>query len=124
MARPQEHDRRERRKSGCSPAAASSAARSRRRWWPTSSGCTGSTGWKETPPPGVVFRTRTVPDGLLAPGPPTTATGRWTSGKWRLLTAPRATAPERVPRRAQAPKAPAPEGSALGKTPVKVIGED
>jgi uncharacterized membrane protein len=46
-------------------------------------------GWKETPPPGVAFRTRTVPDGPLVTKP---TDGRFrlvaTGGKWRLLTVP------------------------------------
>ena len=46
-------------------------------------------GWKETPPPGVVFRTRTVPDGPLVTKP---TDDRYRlvdqTGKWRLLTVP------------------------------------
>jgi len=46
-------------------------------------------GWKTTPPPGVVFRTRTVPDGPLVTKP---TDDRYrlvaTNGKWRLLTVP------------------------------------
>jgi hypothetical protein len=46
-------------------------------------------GWKTTPPPGVVFRTRTVPDGPLVTKP---TDDRYrlveTKGKWRLLTVP------------------------------------
>ena len=46
-------------------------------------------GWKVTPPPGVVFRTRTVPDGPLVTKP---TDDRFrlvgTNGKWRLLTVP------------------------------------
>jgi hypothetical protein len=46
-------------------------------------------GWKETPAPGVVFRTRTVPDGPLVTKP-TDDRFRLVDqdGKWRLLTAP------------------------------------
>ena len=46
-------------------------------------------GWKETPPPGVVFRTRTVPDGPLVTKP-TDDRYRLVDqhGKWRLLTVP------------------------------------
>jgi hypothetical protein len=46
-------------------------------------------GWKETPAPGVVFRTRTVPDGPLVTKP-TDDRFRLVSqdGKWRLLTVP------------------------------------
>jgi hypothetical protein len=46
-------------------------------------------GWKITPPPGVTFRTRTVPDGPLVTKP---TDDRYrlvaTNGKWRLLTVP------------------------------------
>jgi hypothetical protein len=46
-------------------------------------------GWKVTPPPGVTFRTRTVPDGPLVTKP---TDDRFrlvaTNGKWRLLTVP------------------------------------
>jgi hypothetical protein len=46
-------------------------------------------GWKTTPPPGVTFRTRTVPDGPLVTKP---TDDRYrlvaTNGKWRLLTVP------------------------------------
>jgi hypothetical protein len=46
-------------------------------------------GWKVTPPPGVTFRTRTVPDGPLVTKP---TDDRYrlvaTNGKWRLLTVP------------------------------------
>ena len=46
-------------------------------------------GWKVTPPPGVTFRTRTVPDGPLVTRP---TDDRYrlvaTNGKWRLLTVP------------------------------------
>jgi hypothetical protein len=46
-------------------------------------------GWKETPAPGVVFRTRTVPDGPLVTKP-TDDRFRLVAqeGKWRLLTVP------------------------------------
>ena len=84
-------------------------------------------GWKETPPPGVVFRTRTVPDGPLVTKP---TDDRYRlvdqGGKWRLLTVP----PEGNERgacpaaSADAPTAPAPPGASLGKAPVKVIGQD
>ncbi len=83
-------------------------------------------GWKETPPPGVVFRTRTVPDGPLVTKP---TDDRYRQvdqgGKWRLLTVPpegnrRGGCPEAS---AAAPTAP-PPGAPLGKTPVKVIGQD
>jgi hypothetical protein len=46
-------------------------------------------GWRTTPPPGVAFRTRTVPDGPLVTKP---TDGRFRQvahvGKWRLLTVP------------------------------------
>jgi hypothetical protein len=46
-------------------------------------------GWKVTPPPGVLFRTRTVPDGPLVTKP---TDDRFrlvdTKGKWRLLSVP------------------------------------
>jgi hypothetical protein len=46
-------------------------------------------GWKVTPPPGVAFRTRTVPDGPLVTKP---TDDRYRlvdqQGKWRLLTVP------------------------------------
>jgi hypothetical protein len=63
---------------------------SRRRWSPTSSGIHGiNVGWKVTPPPGVAFRTRTVPDGPLVTKP---TDDRYRlvdqQGKWRLLTVP------------------------------------
>jgi hypothetical protein len=46
-------------------------------------------GWRNTPPPGVVFRTRTVPDGPLVTKP-TDDRYRLIDryGKWRLLTVP------------------------------------
>ena len=46
-------------------------------------------GWKETPAPGVVFRTRTVPDGPLVTKP-TDDRFRLVrqDGKWRMLTVP------------------------------------
>jgi hypothetical protein len=46
-------------------------------------------GWKETPAPGVVLRTRTVPDGPLVTKP-TDDRFRLVrqGGKWRLLTVP------------------------------------
>ena len=46
-------------------------------------------GWRVTPPPGVVFRTRTVPNGPLVTKP---TDNRYRLidryGKWRLLTVP------------------------------------
>ena len=75
-------------------------------------------GWKVTPPPGVAFRTRTVPDGPLVTKP-TDDRYRLVDqhGKWRLLTVPptgttrRTAAPRRGrtrrPRRRAARRAPA-----------------
>jgi hypothetical protein len=82
-------------------------------------------GWKVTPPPGVAFRTRTVPDGPLVTKP---TDDRYRlvdqQGKWRLLTVPpdgneRGACPQSGP---NAPTAPAPPGSSLGERPVEVIG--
>ena len=82
-------------------------------------------GWKVTPPPGVAFRTRTVPDGPLVTKP---TDDRYRlvdqQGKWRLLTVPpegneRGACPASGP---NAPTAPVPPGSSLGKAPVEVIG--
>jgi hypothetical protein len=83
-------------------------------------------GWKETPPPGVVFRTRTVPDGPLVTKP---TDDRYRlvdqTGKWRMLTVPpegnRADGcPAASP---DVPTAPAPPGSGLGAQPTRAIGE-
>jgi hypothetical protein len=83
-------------------------------------------GWKVTPPPGVAFRTRTVPDGPLVTKP---TDNRYRlvdqHGKWRLLTVPpegnqRGACPVSGP---NAPTAPPPAGSSLGKRPVEVIGQ-
>jgi MFS family permease len=82
-------------------------------------------GWKVTPPPGVAFRTRTVPDGPLVTKP---TDDRYRlvdqQGKWRLLTVPpdgnaRDGCPESGP---NTPTAPPPEGSSLGEAPTEVIG--
>ena len=68
-------------------------------------------GWKETPPPGVVFRTRTVPDGPLVTKP---TDDRYRlvdqTGKWRLLTVPpEGNRPTAAPRPSpDVPTAPAP----------------
>jgi hypothetical protein len=46
-------------------------------------------GWKETPPPGVAFRTRTVPNGSLVVKPSDARFRQVTRhGMWRLLTTP------------------------------------
>jgi hypothetical protein len=84
-------------------------------------------GWAVTPPPGVAFRTRTVPDGPLVTKP-TDDRYRLVDqhGKWRLLTVP----PEGNPKGAcpessrDAPTAPAPPGSGLAKQPTRAIGQD
>jgi hypothetical protein len=67
-------------------------------------------GWKFTPPPGAVFRTRTVPDGPLVTKP---TDDRYrlvaTGGKWRLLTVPPDRGAPDCPRAGRdAPTAPAP----------------
>jgi hypothetical protein len=83
-------------------------------------------GWKETPPPGVVFRTRTVPDGPLVTKP---TDDRYRlvdqTGKWRMLTVPpegnrEDGCPVASP---DVPTAPAPPGSGLGTQPTRAIGE-
>jgi hypothetical protein len=66
-------------------------------------------GWAQTPPPGVVFRTRTVPDGPLVTKP---TDDRYrlvaTTGKWRLLTVPPDRGGSSCPRASRfAPTAPA-----------------
>ena len=84
-------------------------------------------GWKETPPPAVLFRTRTVPDGPLVTKP-TDDRYRLVDqhGKWRLLTVP----PEGNPDGAcpvaspHVPTAPAPPGSGVGRQPTRAIGQD
>ena len=82
-------------------------------------------GWKVTPPPGVAFRTRTVPDGPLVTKP-TDDRFRLVDqqGKWRLLTVPpegneEGACPESGP---NTPTAPLPEGAAQAERPVEVIG--
>lgn len=84
-------------------------------------------GWKETPPPGVVFRTRTVPDGPLVTKP-TDDRYRLVDqhGKWRLLTVP----PEGARRDGcptpgpDVPTAPAAPGLGPGSQPTRLIGEN
>jgi hypothetical protein len=84
-------------------------------------------GWKETPPPAVLFRTRTVPDGPLVTKP-TDDRYRLVDqhGKWRLLTVPPegnrdGACPVASP---DVPTAPAPPGSGLAKQPTRAIGQD
>jgi hypothetical protein len=81
-------------------------------------------GWKVTPPPGVTFRTRTVPNGPLVTKP---TDDRFrlvgTNGKWRLLTVP-PDGPSDCPRASR--YAPTSEGAANVATkdaPLEVIGE-
>jgi hypothetical protein len=70
-------------------------------------------GWRTSPPPGVAFRTRTVPDGPLVMKP---TDGRFREvahvGKWRLLTVPPAgkktSCPSAGPGAPTAPIRPAP----------------
>jgi hypothetical protein len=84
-------------------------------------------GWKVTPPPGVAFRTRTVPDGPLVTKP-TDDRYRLVDqrGKWRLLTVPptgndpQRGCPASGP---NAPTAPPPTTSGPGLRKVEVIGK-
>src|SRR5262245_1970425 len=67
-------------------------------------------GWKETPPPGVAFRTRTVPDGPLVVKP-TDSRFRLveTHGKVRILTVPPEGGSDCPAASADAPRAPLPD---------------
>src|SRR5918997_3551687 len=81
-------------------------------------------GWKVTPPPGVVFRTRTVPDGPLV-SKPTDDRYRLvaTNGKWRLLTVPpegRTDCPKASP---DAPSEGTAGNVATKDAPLEVIGD-
>jgi hypothetical protein len=83
-------------------------------------------GWKVTPPPGVAFRTRTVPDGPLVTKP---TDDRYRlvdqQGKWRLLTVPPdGNPPGGCPAAGpNAPTAPPPDQSGPGQRKVEVIGK-
>ncbi|MEA2363649.1 MAG: hypothetical protein QOD71_2794 [Thermoleophilaceae bacterium] len=81
-------------------------------------------GWKTTPPPGLVFRTRTVPDGPLVTKP---TDDRYrlvaTNGKWRLLTVPpvgRTDCPKASP---YAPTSGTAGNVATKDAPLEVIGD-
>jgi hypothetical protein len=81
-------------------------------------------GWKVTPPPGVTFRTRTVPDGPLVTKP---TDDRYrlvgTNGKWRLLTVPpegRTDCPKASP---YAPTSGSASNVATKDTELEVIGD-
>jgi hypothetical protein len=81
-------------------------------------------GWKITPPPGVTFRTRTVPDGPLVTKP---TDDRYrlvgTNGKWRLLTVPpegRTECPKASP---YAPTSGTAGNEATKDAPLEVIGD-
>jgi hypothetical protein len=81
-------------------------------------------GWKITPPPGVVFRTRTVPDGPLVTKP---TDDRYrlvaTNGKWRLLTVPPVGRTD-CPRASRyAPTSGAAGNVATKDAPLEVIGD-
>jgi hypothetical protein len=81
-------------------------------------------GWKMTPPPGVTFRTRTVPDGPLVTRP---TDDRYrlvaTNGKWRLLTVPPRGRSE-CPKAGQfAPTFGTPGNTATKDAPLEVIGD-
>jgi hypothetical protein len=81
-------------------------------------------GWKVTPPPGVTFRTRTVPDGPLVTKP---TDDRYrlvaTNGKWRLLSVPpegRTECPKASP---YAPTSGTAGNEATKDTELEVIGD-
>jgi hypothetical protein len=67
-------------------------------------------GWKETPPPGVALRTRTVPDGPLVVKPTDDRFRQVAEhGKWRMLTVPPAGGRGRCPKASpDSPTAPVP----------------
>ncbi|MEA2331739.1 MAG: hypothetical protein QOH58_1877 [Thermoleophilaceae bacterium] len=81
-------------------------------------------GWKVTPPPGVTFRTRTVPDGPLVTKP---TDDRYrlvgTNGKWRMLSVPpdgRSDCPKASP---DAPTSGTAGNVATKDAPLEVIGD-
>src|SRR3954469_25481458 len=81
-------------------------------------------GWKVTPPPGALFRTRTVPDGPLVTKP---TDDRYrlvaTNGKWRLLTVPpkgRSECPKASP---SSPTSGTAGNVATKDAPLEVIGD-
>jgi hypothetical protein len=81
-------------------------------------------GWKITPPPGVTFRTRTVPDGPLVTKP---TDDRYrlvdTKGKWRMLTVP-PDAPGDCPKASRfAPTSGTAGNVATKDAPLEVIGD-
>jgi hypothetical protein len=81
-------------------------------------------GWKVTPPPGVTFRTRTVPDGPLVTRP---TDDRFrlvgTQGKWRMLTVPPEGRTE-CPRASRwAPTSGSASNVATKDAPLEVIGD-
>jgi hypothetical protein len=84
-------------------------------------------GWKVTPPPGVAFRTRTVPDGPLVTKP---TDDRYRlvdqQGKWRLLTVPPTGNDPREGCPAAGPNSPTaapPTTAGPGQRKVEVIGK-
>jgi hypothetical protein len=82
-------------------------------------------GWKVTPPPGVTFRTRTVPDGPLVTKP---TDDRYrlvaTHGKWRLLTVPPVGKTECPKASPYAPTEGTAGNEATKDAPYEVIGDD
>jgi hypothetical protein len=81
-------------------------------------------GWKVTPPPGVTFRTRTVPDGPLVTRP---TDDRYrlvgTNGKWRLLTVPPEGRSDCPKASAYAPTSGVAGNVATKETDLEVIGD-
>lgn len=81
-------------------------------------------GWKTTPPPGVTFRTRTVPDGPLVTKP---TDDRYrlvgTNGKWRVLTVPPDGSSECPKASRDAPTSGTAGNVATKDAPLEVIGD-